>query len=79
MLSPKEAAQPNPSNPAPMSSDVTSPWSTDYGGNINSLNSDTYASNEIYLKEIKRNRKRHFYFKKERKMENKKKREMKKT
>ena len=34
MLSPKQAAQPNPSYPALCRQDTTSPWSTDYGGNI---------------------------------------------
>ena len=33
-LSPKQAAQPNPSNPALCRQDTTSPWSTDYEGNI---------------------------------------------
>ena len=33
MLSPKQAAQPNPSYPALCRQDTTSPWSTDYGGN----------------------------------------------
>ena len=50
MFSPKQAAQPNPSYPALCRQDTTSPWSTDYGGNI--LNSDTNASNKKYLKEI---------------------------
>ena len=31
---PKQAAQPNPSYPAQCRQDSTSPWSTDYGGNI---------------------------------------------
>ena len=34
MLSPKQAAQPNPSNPALCRQDTTSPWSTAHGGNI---------------------------------------------
>ena len=34
MLSPKQAALPNPSYPALRRQDTTSPWSTDYGGNI---------------------------------------------
>ena len=34
MLSPKEAAQPNPSYPALCRQDTTSPWSTNIGGNI---------------------------------------------
>ena len=34
MLSPKQAAQPNPSCPALCCQDTTSPWSTDYRGNI---------------------------------------------
>ena len=34
MLSPKQAAQPNPSYPDLCRQDTTSPWSTDYGGNI---------------------------------------------
>ena len=33
MLSPKQAAQPNPSYPALCRQDTTSPWSTDYEGN----------------------------------------------
>ena len=37
MLSPKQAAQPNPSNPALRRQDTTSPWSTDYGGNSETL------------------------------------------
>ena len=49
MLSPKQAAQPNPSYPALCHEDTTSPWSTDYG---KQLNSDTNASNKKYLKEI---------------------------
>ena len=33
MLSPEQAAQPNPSYRALCRQDTTSPWSTDYGGN----------------------------------------------
>ena len=36
MLSPKQAAQTNPSSPALSRQDTTSLWSTDYGGNIKS-------------------------------------------
>ena len=32
--SPKKVAEPNPSHPALRRLDTTSPWSTDYGGNI---------------------------------------------
>ena len=46
MLSPKQAAQPNPSSPALCLQDTTSPWSTDYGGNIFLLNLDTNARKE---------------------------------
>ena len=55
MLSPKQAAQPNPSYPVLCRQDTTSPWSTDYGGK--QLNSDTNASNRNYLKEIQEKRK----------------------
>ena len=34
LLSPKQAAQPNPSCPVLCRQDTTFPWSTDYGGNI---------------------------------------------
>ena len=37
MLSPKQAAQPNPSSPTLCRQDTTSPWSTDYGGNNQTL------------------------------------------
>ena len=55
MLSPKQAAQPNPSYPALCRQDTTSPWSTDYGGNSETLT--TNASNKTYLKEIQEKRK----------------------
>ena len=56
MLSPKQAAQPNPSYPALCLQDTTSPWSTDYGGK--QLNSDTNASNKKYLKQGQEKRKK---------------------
>ena len=34
VLSTKKVAQPNPSSPVLCRQDTTSPWSTDYGGNI---------------------------------------------
>ena len=37
MLSPKQAAQPNPSYPALCRQDTTSPWSTDHVGNSQTL------------------------------------------
>ena len=37
MLSPKQAAQPNPSYPALCREETTSPWSTDYEGNSYTL------------------------------------------
>ena len=38
VLSPKQAAQHNPSYPALGCQDTTSPWSTDHGGNISKKN-----------------------------------------
>ena len=75
MLSPKLAAQPNPSYPAQCRQDTTSPCSTDY---ILLLNPDTNAGSSVYFE--KEEEKRNTFFKKNRKnckivkMKNKKKR-----
>ena len=60
MLSPKQAAQPNPSYPAPCRKDTTSPWSTDYGGNSKTLIQMLEKKNEKLFHKInkKKNRKR---------------------
>ena len=55
MLSPKQAAQPNPSYPALCRQDTTSPGSTDYGGN--SLTLIQTPAIKKYLKEIQEKRK----------------------
>ena len=70
MLSPKQAAQPNPGYPALCRQDTTSPWSTDYGGNI--FNFDTNASNKKDLKEIQEKRKEQTFSSEKMKKENKK-------
>ena len=72
MLSPKQVAKPTSSCPAQYHQDTTSPWSTDYRGNIyQKLISDTDAGNEKIWKK-NRMKKKHIFQKK--KMEKEKKR-----
>ena len=71
MLPPEQAAQPNPSYPAPCRQDTTPPWSTDFGG--------TNASNKTYLKERQDKRKEEaFFLRKMKRKRNKSKKKIKK-
>ena len=60
MLSPKQAAQPNPSYPALCLQDTT--ISMEHRPRRKHLNSDTDASNKKYLKEIQEKRKWETFF-----------------
>ena len=63
MLSPKQAAQPNPSYPRPMSSG--------HHISMEQINSDTDASNNTYLKEIHEKRKKKLFLRKNEKRKRK--------
>ena len=77
MLSPKQAAQPNPSYPALCRQDTTSPWRAPTTEEHQELNSDTNASNETYLKKKTRKRKRRTFFQQERKKKKEKRKKKK--
>ena len=69
MFSPKQAAQPNPSYPAPCRQDTTSAWSTDYGGNSWTLIQTPARKN---WKKYKKKEKKKLFLRKMKKWKNEK-------
>ena len=62
MLSPKKVAQLNPSYPALCRQDTTSPWSTDYGGNICSQTLILMPAMKLFWKTYNKEEKRNTFF-----------------